>query len=344
MKLRPGRRQRAGGPPVPGRLSGPRHAAVARNLPAIAARTRWQCFPRSSWPASARSASHPPVHWRGGLSHYSSTCGDCSPTGWYWDHHGCATGGPRAPINQPPPSGDARCVSDFDDGWRERRCQDQSQGHRTSLVALTQAADIEGSGADVVDMKLEIVVVPVADVDRAKDFYEALGWREDADFTTGEDFRVVQLTPPGSACSVIFGTGITSAAPGSAHGLQLVVDDIDAARAELGGRGAGVSEVFHDAGGCSTMRAPPGRSPARHRSTTATARGSRSPTRTGRTGTRSTWWTSRPGGLGRPGRERAHERLRRDRGPWPGRAGGRVDQPRGRDVTSSRDVTSNRRR
>ena len=74
-------------------------------------------------------------------------------------------------------------------------------------MALTQAADIEGRGADVVDMKLEVVVLPVADVDRAKDFYKALGWREDADLTAGEDFRVVQLTPPGSACSVIFGTG-----------------------------------------------------------------------------------------------------------------------------------------
>jgi catechol 2,3-dioxygenase-like lactoylglutathione lyase family enzyme len=98
-------------------------------------------------------------------------------------------------------------------------------------------------------MKLEIVVVPVADVDRAKEFYTALGWRQDADFVGGEDFRVVQLTPPGSACSIIFGTGITSAAPGSADGLQLTVTDIDAARAELVSLGAKVSEVFHDAGG-----------------------------------------------------------------------------------------------
>jgi catechol 2,3-dioxygenase-like lactoylglutathione lyase family enzyme len=98
-------------------------------------------------------------------------------------------------------------------------------------------------------MRLEVVVVPVADVDRAKNFYKALGWREDADFVTGADFRVVQLTPPGSACSVIFGTGVTSAAPGSTDGLQLVVDDIEAARSELASRGAEVSEVFHDAGG-----------------------------------------------------------------------------------------------
>jgi catechol 2,3-dioxygenase-like lactoylglutathione lyase family enzyme len=100
-----------------------------------------------------------------------------------------------------------------------------------------------------VDMKLEVVVVPVSEVDRAKDFYQALGWREDADFVAGADFRVVQLTPPGSPCSVIFGTGVTSAAPGSAQGLQLTVTDIDAARAELTNRGAEVSEVFHDAGG-----------------------------------------------------------------------------------------------
>ncbi len=99
------------------------------------------------------------------------------------------------------------------------------------------------------DMKLEVVVVPVSDVDKAKDFYSGLGWRLDADFTGGEDFRVVQLTPPGSQCSIIFGTGITSAAPGSADGLQLTVTDIDAARAELTGHGADVSEVFHDAGG-----------------------------------------------------------------------------------------------
>jgi catechol 2,3-dioxygenase-like lactoylglutathione lyase family enzyme len=100
-----------------------------------------------------------------------------------------------------------------------------------------------------VDMKLEVVVVPVSDVDRAKDFYQALGWREDADFATGPDFRVVQVTPPGSPCSVIFGTGLTSATPGSADGLQLVVTDIEAAREELAGHGAQVSEVFHDAGG-----------------------------------------------------------------------------------------------
>jgi catechol 2,3-dioxygenase-like lactoylglutathione lyase family enzyme len=100
-----------------------------------------------------------------------------------------------------------------------------------------------------VDMKLEVVVVPVADVDRSKYFYEALGWREDADFASGPDFRVVQLTPPGSSCSVIFGTGVTTATPGSADGMVLAVPDIEAARGELIEHGADVSEVFHDRGG-----------------------------------------------------------------------------------------------
>jgi catechol 2,3-dioxygenase-like lactoylglutathione lyase family enzyme len=100
-----------------------------------------------------------------------------------------------------------------------------------------------------VDFKLEVVVIPVSDVDRAKAFYLALGWRQDADFAKSADFRVVQVTPPGSPCSVIFGTGLTTAAPGSTQGLQLVVGDIDAARADLADHGAEVSEVFHDAGG-----------------------------------------------------------------------------------------------
>ena len=98
-------------------------------------------------------------------------------------------------------------------------------------------------------MKLEVVVLPVSDVDLAKSFYVGLGWRLDADFATGDEFRVVQLTPPGSPASIIFGTGITSAEPGSIDALQLTVSDIDRARAELIGGGADVSEVFHDAGG-----------------------------------------------------------------------------------------------
>ncbi|MFJ3307295.1 VOC family protein [Streptomyces sp. NPDC086549] len=99
------------------------------------------------------------------------------------------------------------------------------------------------------DMKLEVVVVPVSDVDRAKDFYTALGWRLDADITPDAQFRVVQVTPPGSPASVIFGTSVTEQAPGSARGLHLVVDDIEAAHDELTLRGAEPSDVFHDAGG-----------------------------------------------------------------------------------------------
>jgi len=99
------------------------------------------------------------------------------------------------------------------------------------------------------DMKFEIVVIPVSDVDRAKEFYGRLGWRLDAEFASGDDFRVIQFTPPGSGCSVIFGKNVTAVAPGSAQGLYLVVFDIEAARAELLGRGVEVSEVFHDATG-----------------------------------------------------------------------------------------------
>jgi catechol 2,3-dioxygenase-like lactoylglutathione lyase family enzyme len=105
------------------------------------------------------------------------------------------------------------------------------------------------SQARRVDTKLEVVVIPVSDVDRAKRFYAGLGWRLDADVITGDDFRVVQFTPPGSPCSIIFGTGVTSAQPGSAQGLHLVVSDIEAARAEFVERGVDVSELFHDAGG-----------------------------------------------------------------------------------------------
>jgi catechol 2,3-dioxygenase-like lactoylglutathione lyase family enzyme len=97
------------------------------------------------------------------------------------------------------------------------------------------------------DTKLEVVVLPVSDVDTAKAFYTALGWRQDGDFRVDEDFRVVQMTPPGSPASVIFGTGVTDAAPGSMKDLVLAVDDIEKARAELADQGAGVSEVWHDA-------------------------------------------------------------------------------------------------
>ena len=99
------------------------------------------------------------------------------------------------------------------------------------------------------EMRLEVVVLPVSDVDRAKGFYEGLGWRLDADLVVDDGYRVVQVTPPGSSCSIIFGTGVTSATPGTAEGLQLSVYDIDEARADLISRGVEVSEPFHDVTG-----------------------------------------------------------------------------------------------
>ncbi|MFF8867560.1 VOC family protein [Streptomyces sp. NPDC015139] len=98
-------------------------------------------------------------------------------------------------------------------------------------------------------LKLEVVILSVSDVDRAKQFYEKVGFRLDIDVSAGEDFRGVQFTPPDSECSIIFGKGMTSAAPGSLQGLYLVVADIEASRADLVGRGIEVGEVFHDAGG-----------------------------------------------------------------------------------------------
>jgi len=109
--------------------------------------------------------------------------------------------------------------------------------------------DAKDASVTRVDMKLEIVIIPVSDVDRAKEFYGRLGWRLDADFAAGDDFRVIQFTPPGSGCSVIFGKNVTAAAPGSAQGLYLIVSGIQAARDELLGRGVEISEVFHDANG-----------------------------------------------------------------------------------------------
>src|SRR6267154_4450292 len=102
--------------------------------------------------------------------------------------------------------------------------------------------------APTVDLKFEIAVIPVSDVDRAKAFYANLGWRLDADFAAGDDWRVIQFTPPGSPTSVIFGKNVTAQAPGSAQGLYLIVSDIKAARDELLGRGVEISEMFHGAG------------------------------------------------------------------------------------------------
>jgi catechol 2,3-dioxygenase-like lactoylglutathione lyase family enzyme len=113
----------------------------------------------------------------------------------------------------------------------------------STQVRNEQATQIPS--AATVDLKLEVVVIPVSDVDRSKRFYGGLGWRLDADFAFDNGFRVVQFTPPGSGCSVQFGTNITSAVPGSAQGLYLIVSEIEAARDELAARGAGISEVFH---------------------------------------------------------------------------------------------------
>jgi len=99
-----------------------------------------------------------------------------------------------------------------------------------------------------VDTKLEVVVIPVSDVDRAKEFYVKLGWRMDAEFAAGDDLRVLQFTPPGSGCSIIFGKNVTAAVPGSAQGLYLIVSDIEVARKDLLDRGVEISEVFHNGG------------------------------------------------------------------------------------------------
>ncbi|SEC47193.1 hypothetical protein SAMN05519104_1445 [Rhizobiales bacterium GAS188] len=117
-----------------------------------------------------------------------------------------------------------------------------------SSTQMRSETTIDSAKAPRLDMKLEVVVIPVADVDRAKHFYGGLGWRLDADFAFGDDFRVVQFTPPGSPCSIHFGKGVTSAAPGSAQGLYLIVSDIEAARAELVARGVDVSEIAHRTG------------------------------------------------------------------------------------------------
>ena len=115
------------------------------------------------------------------------------------------------------------------------------------MSSITESAQdlTKALNAYTVDLKLEAVVIPVSDVDRSKDFYTGLGWRLDADFAFDNGFRVVQFTPPGSPSSVQFGTKITTAAPGSAQGLYLVVSDVQAARDQLAARGVHVSDVFH---------------------------------------------------------------------------------------------------
>ena len=117
------------------------------------------------------------------------------------------------------------------------------------------------AAAATTDLKLEVVVIPVSDVDRAKRFYGSLGWRLDADFASGDEWRLVQMTPPGSACSVMFGKGFTSAEPGSVQGTLLVVDDLETARATLIGQGVDVSGAFHFDGNLLRAAGTQGRTP-----------------------------------------------------------------------------------
>jgi catechol 2,3-dioxygenase-like lactoylglutathione lyase family enzyme len=132
----------------------------------------------------------------------------------------------------------------------------------------TSSDAVPASGGTSVALRLEVVVVPVADVDRAKDFYAGLGWREDADVTIDESYRVVQFTPPGSPASVIFGTGVTTMAPGSIQDLMLIVESLEAARHDLIRGGAEVSQIWHDATGVfhhgGKQARVPGRDPQGH--------------------------------------------------------------------------------
>src|ERR1700748_310834 len=120
--------------------------------------------------------------------------------------------------------------------------------NQEGIMSTDEVRSNDAIRAGGVHTNLEIVVIPVSDVDRAKEFYARLGWRLDADYDNGIDFRVIQFTPPGSPASVIFGKNVTAAAPGSAQGLYLIVSDIEAARKELIARGVAVSEVFHGEG------------------------------------------------------------------------------------------------
>ena len=216
-----------------------------------------------------------------------------------------------------------------------RRISPSADASETEEVDMSSVqASNEGSAATAstgtVDLKLEVVVIPVADVDRAKAFYAGLGWRLDADFPFDNGFRVVQFTPPGSGCSVQFGTSITAAAPGSAQGLYLIVSDIEAARAELAARGADVSEVFH-----AGSRAP---------SSAATAARPRQRARAGATPSYSSFATFRdPDGNGwllqeittrLPGRVDAATRRTRRSPSWPTRCGAR--RPRTASTSSVR--------
>jgi catechol 2,3-dioxygenase-like lactoylglutathione lyase family enzyme len=137
-------------------------------------------------------------------------------------------------------SGDA-----FPDSCSDLNREELEMANEPGKSDAATASDRPGT----VDMKLEVVVLPVSDVERAKQFYAGLGWKLDVDIATSAQFRVVHFTPPGSGCSILFGTGVTAARPGSLQGLHLIVSDIETAHAELVGRDVRVSEIFHDAGG-----------------------------------------------------------------------------------------------
>jgi catechol 2,3-dioxygenase-like lactoylglutathione lyase family enzyme len=130
-----------------------------------------------------------------------------------------------------------------------------------STVDLTAGTPVNPPKEGTVDFKLEVLVLPVSDVDRAKRFYASLGWREDADFDISKDLRIIQMTPPGSATSIIFGRGVSTAEPGSYQSLVLAVYDLDAARNELVARGVDVSEVFHGSAFALDAPRPSGRDP-----------------------------------------------------------------------------------
>ena len=133
-----------------------------------------------------------------------------------------------------------------------------------STTELNTATATQVPETTPLDMQLEVVILPVSDAERTKQFYASIGWREDADFVFSEDFRVLQFTPPGSQASIIFGTGVTNAVPGSSGNLLLAVDDVEAARAELIERGVEVSEVFHGVAFDATgQRREPGPDPER---------------------------------------------------------------------------------
>lgn len=153
-----------------------------------------------------------------------------------------------------PPVVFSRCVFDvlcfhIPQAVNGKQIVNASQEQDMSNIPMRGEHAVETLGAGTFDMKLEVVVIPVTDVDRAKRFYRELGWRLDLDFKAGDEYRVIQYTPPGSGCSVMFGKNMTAAAPGSAQGLYLIVSDLEAVRNELFRRGIEIGEPFHDTGG-----------------------------------------------------------------------------------------------